>query len=115
MLAIHRKMAADFDQGKAADGRHTIKSTETCQKNDEAGECDGTTGYYTGGPFYGPFGITGLSNSRDDDLSDRHALVKPEFQMQLKRVTRTSSNPDISLLPTARRCACHVTSVHHWW
>jgi len=74
------KVAADFDHGKAADGRYTMKSIETCQKNDEEDECDGTTGYYTGGPFYGPFGITGLSNSRDDDLSDRAALVKTEFQ-----------------------------------
>ena len=72
------KADAEFDQGKAADGRYTIKSIATCQKNDQAGECDGETGYYTGGPFYGPFGVTGLSNSRKDgsDISYRHALFK---------------------------------------
>ena len=35
--------------------------------------------YYTGGPFYGPFGVTGLSNSRPDDASDRTALVNQHF------------------------------------
>jgi len=79
------KRAKDFDHGKAADGRYTMKSIETCQKDDDENECDGTTGYYTGGPFYGPFGVTGLSNSRDDDLSDRHALVKKGFQQAVKR------------------------------
>lgn len=74
------KVAADFDHGKAADGRHTMKSVKTCEKDDDDGECEGETGYYTGGPFYGPFGVTGLSNSRTDDLSDRYSLVKPEFQ-----------------------------------
>ena len=75
------KVEADYDVDKAADGRYTMKSTETCQQNDDEGLCGVTTGYYTGGPFYGPFGITGLSNSRDDDLSYRYDLVKPEFQM----------------------------------
>jgi hypothetical protein len=73
------KDAADFDTEKAADGRYTMKSVETgCVTEDANGNC--TSGYYTGGPFYGPFGITGLSNSRDDDLSDRSALVKADFQ-----------------------------------
>ena len=36
--------------------------------------------YYTGGPFYGPFGVTGLSNSNlVDDATDREALVNPHF------------------------------------
>ena len=35
--------------------------------------------HYTGGPFYGPFGVTGKTNSRDDDVTDRHSLVKQEF------------------------------------
>ena len=74
------KSEADYDEGKAADGRYTMKSTETCQQNDDGSQCQGTTGFYTGGPFYGPFGITGLSNSRDDDLSYRPALVKQEFK-----------------------------------
>ena len=73
------KQAGDFDVAKAADGRHTMKSVETgCETTDENGDC--TSGYYTGGPFYGPFGITGLSNSRDDDLSERELLVKDEFR-----------------------------------
>ena len=61
------KDAADFDMGKAADGRYTMKSIATGGS------------YYTGGPFYGPFGVTGLSNSRPDDASDRAALVNQHF------------------------------------
>jgi hypothetical protein len=72
------KDAAGFDIAKAADGRHTMKSVETgCVTEDADGNC--TSGYYTGGPFYGPFGVTGLSNSREDDLSDRAAQVKADF------------------------------------
>lgn len=64
----------DFDTDKTADGRHTIKSIATgCDESDPS-KC-----YYTGGPFYGPFGVTGLSNSRDDDIADRAALVNPHF------------------------------------
>lgn len=64
--------SAGFDIGKAADGRYTMKSIQT--------GCDDDGCYYTGGPFYGPFGVTGLSNSRDDDASDRAALVSTAFE-----------------------------------
>ena len=64
----------EFDVGKAADGRYTMKGIETgCDENDPS-LC-----YYTGGPFYGPFGVTGLTNSRSDDIADRGALVNPHF------------------------------------
>ncbi|MCW9013766.1 MAG: cytochrome c family protein [Gammaproteobacteria bacterium] len=73
------KDAAGFDIAKAADGRYTMKSIPV--------GCDGTDAdgnpadcHYTGGPFYGPFGITGVSNSRDDDVTDRASLVKGDFQ-----------------------------------
>ena len=72
------KATPGYDQGKAADGRYTMKSIETGCVTEEDGEC--TSGYYTGGPFYGPFGVTGLGNSRDDDLSVRAAQVKADFQ-----------------------------------
>ncbi|MGB5439586.1 MAG: hypothetical protein WBN90_08055, partial [Gammaproteobacteria bacterium] len=73
------KEAHDFDMNKMADGRHTIKSVATgCETEDEDGNC--TSGYYTGGPFYGPFGVTGKKNDRDDDLSDREALVSEAFK-----------------------------------
>ncbi len=74
------KEAAEYDIAKAADGRHTIKSTPTgCNDpDDENGDGDKEC-HYTGGPYYGPFGITGLENSRDDDVSDREALVKADF------------------------------------
>jgi len=61
------KDAADFDLAKAADGRYTMKSIATGENN------------YTGGPFYGPFGVTGLGNSRTDDTADRAALVNQHF------------------------------------
>lgn len=59
------KDAADFDIGKVADGRYTMKSIPV--------------GKYTGGPFYGPYGVTGVENSRADDGSDRAAQVNPHF------------------------------------
>lgn len=67
------KDTADFDIAKAADGRYTMKSIAT--GHDAASGKD----FYTGGPFYGPFGVTGLSNSRADDASDRASLVNQHF------------------------------------
>ncbi len=67
-----------WDSSKGHDGRYVMKSVATgCETYDADGNC--TSGYYTGGPFYGPFGVTGLTNSRLDDLSDRAAMVKQEF------------------------------------
>ena len=59
------KTTAEFDVNKKADGRHTIKSIET--------------GQHTGGPFYGPFGVTGLTNHNAADTVDRAAMVKQSF------------------------------------
>ena len=59
------KTALDFDVGKTVDGRYTMKSIPV--------------GKYTGGPFYGPYGVTGEENSRADDTLDRHALVNQAF------------------------------------
>ncbi len=59
------KTTAEFDQNKKSDGRHTIKSI--------------VIGQHTGGPFYGPFGVTGTKNRHPDDTVDRLALVKPSF------------------------------------
>jgi hypothetical protein len=70
-----------WDASKGHDGRYVMKSIKTgCETYDDEGNCVGTRGYYTGGPFYGPFGVTGLSNSRVDDISMRGDLVKPEFE-----------------------------------
>lgn len=59
---------------KSADGRFTMRSVEI----------NGTNGkiHYTGGPFYGPYGITGTDNSNEDDDSDRLAssLGKDVYQ-----------------------------------
>ncbi|MBE9559415.1 MAG: hypothetical protein IMF15_01435, partial [Proteobacteria bacterium] len=75
------KQAGDYDIAKAADGRYTMKSTPTgCNDPDDADGDGDKECHFTGGPYYGPFGITGLSNSRDDDVSDRAALVKGDFQ-----------------------------------
>ena len=59
------KTADDFDQDKVFDGRQTIKSI--------------VEGQHTGGPFYGPFGVTGLENNHPDDTVDRALLVKESF------------------------------------
>lgn len=65
------KSAADFDRNKKVDGRYTIKSTDL----------NGTDGkvHYTGGPFYGPYGVTGLSNSNPNDETNRTAHLNPHF------------------------------------
>jgi hypothetical protein len=68
-----------WDTDKSHNGRYVMKSTPTGCEKDDNDECIGTRGHYTGGPFYGPFGVTGLSNSRSDDITDRHALVKQSF------------------------------------
>ena len=71
---------AAWDPTKSHDGRYVMKSTPTgC---DDPGDANGDGNeecHYTGGPFYGPFGITGLSNSRDDDATDRESLQKQAF------------------------------------
>jgi len=63
------KLAADFNNftthNRAADGRFTMKSIPI--------------GEYTGGPYYGPYGVTGLQNTRTDDTLDRSPLVKQSF------------------------------------
>ncbi len=60
--------------GKLSDGRFTLRNVEL----------NGTAGntHYTGGPFYGPYGITGTANSNTDDDSDRLAtsLGKTVYQ-----------------------------------
>lgn len=60
---------ADFN--KTADGRYTFRGIDL----------NGTDGkvHYTGGPFYGPFGVTGLGNSNADDETNRTAQVNPNF------------------------------------
>ena len=59
------KVEADFDTNKKFDGRHTIKSIVKEQ--------------HTGGPYYGPFGVTGLTNHSSSDTVDRATLVKSSF------------------------------------
>jgi len=61
----------NFDIGKAVDGRYTMHSTDL----------NGTNGkvHYTGGPFYGPFGITGKTNENITDETNRTALINPHY------------------------------------
>jgi hypothetical protein len=69
------KSAGDFDGGngnsKKSDGRYLFS-------NRDIHDPEGKT-HYTGGPFYGPFGYTGLTNSNEDDATDRAAHVNPNF------------------------------------
>ncbi|HEY9129805.1 MAG TPA: multiheme c-type cytochrome [Sulfurovum sp.] len=61
---------------KSADGRFTFRSVDI----------NGTNGktHYTGGPFYGPYGITGTNNSNEDDDSNRLASSLGEDEFQAK-------------------------------
>lgn len=63
--------AGDFDVNKTKDGRYTMTSKDI----------NGTDGkvHFTGGPFYGPFGVTGISNENTTDETDRAAHVNPHF------------------------------------
>jgi hypothetical protein len=69
------KSAGEFDGGngnaKKSDGRYIFS-------NRDISDPEGDT-HYTGGPFYGPFGYTGLTNSNDDDDTDRTAHLNPNF------------------------------------
>lgn len=63
--------AGTFDEAKSVDGRYTMTSKDL----------NGTDGkvHFTGGPFYGPFGVSGKSNENSDDTTDRKALINPHF------------------------------------
>ena len=65
------KSAAEYDVGKTADGRYTMASKDL----------NGTDGkvHFTGGPFYGPFGVTGIRNENETDETNRSAQVHPDF------------------------------------
>lgn len=56
---------------RSKDGRYTMVSKDL----------NGTGGkvHYTGGPFYGPFGVTGKRNENADDETNRTAQVNPHF------------------------------------
>jgi len=69
-----------WDTNKGHNGRYVMKSTPTgCNDPDDEDGNDDKECHYTGGPFYGPFGVTGTTNSRDDDATDRKSLVKQAF------------------------------------
>ncbi|MFT7879673.1 MAG: multiheme c-type cytochrome [Sulfurimonas sp.] len=44
-------------------------------------DINGTDGkiHFTGGPFYGPFGVTGVTNENETDDTNRSAYINPHF------------------------------------
>jgi len=65
----------NFDIGKKADGRYTMVSKDI----------NGTGGntHFTGGPFYGPYGVTGTTNENGtDDDTNRTALINPHYDVE---------------------------------
>ncbi|GIT97873.1 cytochrome c family protein [Sulfurovum sp. TSL1] len=56
---------------RAKDGRYSMARKDL----------NGTDGkvHYTGGPFYGPFGVTGITNENETDESNRSAYINPHF------------------------------------
>ncbi len=110
-LSASPKDAASYDLAKMADGRYTMKSIPTgCKSTNEEGEP--TDCHYTGGPFYGPFGVTGVSNSRDDDVTDRAALVKPEFEAAVASAhgDKNESKHQFAAYGKALCLSCHQRS-----
>ncbi|MBN2817046.1 MAG: hypothetical protein JXQ67_10210 [Campylobacterales bacterium] len=59
--------------GRAADGRYSMTQKDL----------NGTNGkvHYTGGPFYGPFGVTGIRNENENDETNRSSQVNPHFNV----------------------------------
>jgi hypothetical protein len=68
------KNSQDFDINKAKDGRYTMHSIDL----------NGTDGkvHFTGGPFYGPYGVTGKTNENPSDESNRTLNINPHFDVQ---------------------------------
>lgn len=66
--------SSGFDEEKAKDGRYTMHSVDL----------NGTDGkvHYTGGPFYGPYGVTGISNENEDDEANRTAHINPLYHKE---------------------------------
>ena len=62
---------ADDVTTRVSDGRYTMHSIDL----------NGTNGkvHFTGGPYYGPYGVSGKSNENTDDETDRLALINPHF------------------------------------
>ncbi|HFS85106.1 MAG TPA: hypothetical protein ENK72_00605 [Epsilonproteobacteria bacterium] len=56
---------------RAKDGRYTMARKDM----------NGTNGkvHFTGGPFYGPYGVTGTTNENASDESNRSAYINPHF------------------------------------
>ncbi|MEA2048643.1 MAG: multiheme c-type cytochrome [Campylobacterota bacterium] len=69
--AYHATPKDNFDVNKSVDGRYTMASKDM----------NGTDGkvHFTGGPFYGPYGVTGTSNENETDETDRAAHVNPHY------------------------------------
>ena len=68
----HTPKAFDaYDKNKTADGRYTMTSKDIHGKDGKV--------HFTGGPFYGPFGVTGIRNENDSDETNRSAQVHPDF------------------------------------
>ncbi|PHR56886.1 MAG: hypothetical protein COA44_07190 [Arcobacter sp.] len=62
---------ADDVTKRISDGRYTMHSIDL----------NGTNGkvHFTGGPFYGPFGVTGKTNENASDESNRTANINPHY------------------------------------
>ncbi|MEA1918786.1 MAG: hypothetical protein U9N52_03015, partial [Campylobacterota bacterium] len=67
------KGAGEFDVAKAKDGRYVMASKDV----------NGTDGkvHFTGGPFYGPYGVTGKSNENATDETNRTAQINPHYNI----------------------------------
>lgn len=93
------KSLPDFDVDKAKDGRYTMHSV---MLHDETNE---SKTHYTGGPFYGPFGVTGKSNENEDDDTNRTALISPEFDQTSANVHQFGAHGKALCLSCHQRSA----------
>lgn len=67
----HQLGTATDTQYRQFDGRYSMA------RKDINGT-DGKT-HFTGGPFYGPYGVTGKTNENENDETNRSAYVNPHF------------------------------------
>lgn len=74
-----RPLVGSYHQlGTATDTTHRQFDGRYSMARKDINGTDGKT-HFTGGPFYGPFGVTGKANENTNDDTNRSAYVNPDF------------------------------------
>ena len=92
--------------GKSKDGRHTLKAINVTT--------DATAAkYYAGGPYYGPYGATGIHNEHPDDKTlEREKLVNAAFNTENAKTSHFSGGSKKLCLSCHQRSAGAADPTH---